>query len=352
MAQLYALTVAQNLHEILKGTALHTADTHGTNLLLVCQNADGGVGGDGVHVEDGLQLCIGAHPVVVTVGCQQAAIQTHLTALTGGHNGQLGAAEIVFHNAVLLVQQLHHIQLHQVSAFALQRLSAQNHIQLLTGNDLTGGLAHLVGCQVNQQVGDHQDGIVLVLTDGDGDGGAVLAAHNAMDGQRHAGPLILLDAAIVVGLEVGNFAVLIQGLGLHVHAGGVHMGSADVGTLGKRLLANHGNHKALAAVVQIDLIAGLYLHAHLGRNKAVLLSHFGGPGGCLPLGLAGIHKGTVAQRISFHFLTLLGGQSGVAVLGGAEQGSTQFFSSHRSFSLSVYGLWLNSQPEHTVFIIP
>ena len=352
VVQLHALTVAQNLHEILKGMALHTADAHGANLLLVCQDANGSMGGDGIHVEDGLQLCIGAHPVIVTVGCQQAAIQTHLTALAGGHNGQLGAAEIVFHNAVLLVQQLHHIQLHQVSALALQRLGAQNHVQLLTGNDLAGGLAHLVGCQVNQQVGDHQDGIVLVLTDGDGNGGAVLAAHNAVDGKRHTGPLILLDAAVVVGLEVGNFAVLIQRLGLHVHAGGVHMGGADVRTLGKRLLANHGNHKALAAVVQINLIAGLHVHAGHGRYKAIFLSHFGGPGGCLPLGLAGIHKSAVAQRISFHFLTLLGGESGIAVLGGAEQGSTQFFSSHRSFSLSVYGLWLNSQPEHTPFIIP
>ena len=272
MAQLYTLTVAQNLHEVFKGAALHTADAHRANLLLVCQNADGGVGGDGVHVEDGLQLCVGAHPVVVTVGCQQAAIQTYLTALAGGHNGQLGAAEIVFHNAVLLVQQLHHIQLHQIGAFALQRLGAQNHVQLLTGNDLAGSLAHLVGCQVNQQVGDHQDGIVLVLADGDGDGGAVLAAHNAVDGKRHAGPLILLDAAVVMCLEESSFVILIERYLLQVKAWGIDMSCCEVNALFDRLCSDNCKDNSLSSVIEIDLIACFKAHSVCEFLESALFS--------------------------------------------------------------------------------
>ena len=330
MAQLDPLAVAQDLHEVLKGAALHTADAHGTDLLLVCQDADGGVLGGG-QSQHGLQLCIGADPVVMTVGAQQAPVQANLPALSGGDNRQLGSAEIILHKAVLLVQQAHDVQLHQVAALALQRLGAQDHIQLLTGNALGQSLLHLVGGQVDQQVGDHQDGIVLILADGDGNLAAVLLADHTVNGQRHAGPLVLLDATIVMGLEIGDLAVLIQGLGLQVHAGRIHMGSADVCALGQRLGAHNGNHKALAPVVQVDLIPGLDFHTGHGRLEAVLLSLGRGPGGGLPLSLAGVHKSGIALAVGLHFGPLFLAQTNKAILGAAQQRLAEFISVHCSF---------------------
>ena len=330
MAQLYILAVTQNLHEVLKGMALHTADAHGADFFLVGQNAHGGVLG-GRQGQHGLQLGIGADPVVMAVGTQQAPVQAHFPALAGRNHRQLGGAEIVFHNAVLLVQQPHDVQLHQVAALALQRLGTQDHIQLLTGNALGQGLLHLVSGQVDQQIGDHQNGIVLVLADGDGDLAAVLLADHTVDGQGHAGPLVLLDAAIVVGLEVGDFGILIHGLGLQIHPGGIHVGSADVGTLSQALGTHHGDHKALATVVHVNLVAGLDLHTGDSRLEAVLLGLSGSPRGGFPLGLAGIHKSSVALAIGFHFGTVLIRQTCVAVLGAAQQRFAEFIYVHLSF---------------------
>ena len=51
--------------------ALHAADAHGANLFLVRQYAHSSVLGSG-QVQDGLQLGVGADPVIVAVGTQQS----------------------------------------------------------------------------------------------------------------------------------------------------------------------------------------------------------------------------------------------------------------------------------------
>ena len=108
LPKLYPLAVAQDLHEILKGMALHTTDAHGADLFLVGQDAHGSVSG-GFQIQQGFQLRIGANPVIVAVGTQQAPVQAHLPALAGRDNRQLRGAEVFLHHAVLLVQQAHDV---------------------------------------------------------------------------------------------------------------------------------------------------------------------------------------------------------------------------------------------------
>ena len=184
---------------------------------------------------------------------------------------------------------------------------------------------------MDQQIGDYQNGIGFVLTNGDGDSGAVLPADDAVNGKGNAGPLVLLDAAVVVGLEVGNLGILIQGIGLQVHPGRIHMGRADIGALGQGLGADDGNQKALAPVVQKNLVAGLNFHTGDGGLKAVGDGLLGCPGGCLPFGFAGIHKSGISLGIAFHFLTLFGSDFLVAVLRLGKKGRTQFISVHGFF---------------------
>ena len=184
---------------------------------------------------------------------------------------------------------------------------------------------------MDQQVGNHHDGVVFLLADGHGDGGAVLAADNAVDGQGDAGPLVLLDAAVVVGLEVGNLGILIQGIGLQVHPGRIHMGRADIGALGQGLGADDGNQKALAPVVQKNLIAGLHRHTGDGRLKTVGDGLLGCPGSRFPFGFAGVHKGSIPFGVAFHFGALFGSDFLVAVLRLGEKGRTQFIDVHGVF---------------------
>ena len=222
------------------------------------------------------------------------------------------------------------MQLHSIGLSALQRLSAQDHIQLLTLNDLGSGFLHLVSRQVDQQVGHIQDGVIVVLTDGDGHNLTVLAVYNTVNSQGNGGPLILLDTAVVMGLQIGDLRILIQGIGLHIHTGGVHMRSADISAICQTLAADNGQQNALVPVVVVDLVTGLQIHTGFQLLKAVCLSGLYCPGSCLPFGLAGIHKGCVALAITFHFSSLLFGQAVVAVLGSKQQLLFQFF--HRTFS--------------------
>ena len=332
--QLHALCVAQTAHEVLEVSTLHAGNAHGTDLFLVSQDADSGLGG-GRNGEQSFQFCVCADTVIMAVSAEQASVQTYFTALAGGDNAQLGRQEITFSDAVLLVQQLHDVQLYQVAAFAFQRLGAQDHIQLLAGDDLCSGLLHLVACQMDQQVGDHKNGILGIFADGDGDGGAVLAADNAVQSQLHGGPLVLLDAAVVMSLEVSDLRILVQGIGLQVHTGGVYVGSADVGAICQRLSADDSQSDGLITVIVVDFITGLGFHAGGEGLEAILLSLSDGPCGSFALGLALVHESHVALAVSIHLFTLLGGDTGVAVLVGGKQGSAQFFGSHMYLSFTV-----------------
>ena len=98
---------------MLEVVALHTGNAHGADFLLVRQNADRGFCGI-FDVKNGVQLGIGADPVVVAVGTQQASVQAHLPAPAGRHYRQFGRQEVFLDEAVLFVQPAHHVQLYEV----------------------------------------------------------------------------------------------------------------------------------------------------------------------------------------------------------------------------------------------
>ena len=178
---------------------------------------------------------------------------------------------------------------------------------------------------MGQKIGNVQNGVGIVLTDGDVDHIAVLAVHSTVNGQRDGCPLILLHAAVVMGLEEGQLGILIQRIGLQVQTGGIHVSSTDIGAVGQAFAADHRQNNALIAVVKENLIAGLDVHTRDHRLKAVLHSHGDRPSGSFPLGLAGIHKFGIALAVVLHFGSLFFRQGGIAVLGSKEQGVFQFF---------------------------
>ena len=87
---------------------------------------------------------------------------------------------------------------------------------------------------MNQQVGDGKDRVVGLVADVDVDGGAVLFADDAHECKRGGDPVIALDAAIVVRVEVGHVAGLEGGVLLKVQARRVHVGAQDVKALLER----------------------------------------------------------------------------------------------------------------------
>ena len=167
---------------------------------------------------------------------------------------------------------------------------------------------------------------------------AVGTVYHTVERQRNGRPLVFLDAAVIMGLQVADLGILVQGVGLDVQPGGIHVGGADVRALAQRLGADHGQGDRFIAVVVVDFVAGLGFHAGGEGLVAPFLGLPDSPGGSLPLGLALGHERHVALGVAFHFIPLAVGEPGVAVLGRRQQGIAQFFCGHVASSYVSFRL--------------
>ena len=141
---------------------------------------------------------------------------------------------------------------------------------------------------MGQDVVDIEDGIGVILADDDLDRGAVRLDDDAVQGERSGDPLILLDAAVVVGLEEAHAAILVEGSLLEVEAGGVDVGGRDADALVDVLGADGEEEEVLAAVVVVAAVAGLQGVAEAVGGKAGVFGHLDRDGDALALGLAGV----------------------------------------------------------------
>ena len=131
-----------------------------------------------------------------------------------------------------------------------------------------------------------------------------------------------------MGLQVGNFGVLVQGVGLDVQPGAVDVSGADIHTGIQALLADDGQKDALAPVVPVDLVSRLQAHAGDEGPEAGFFSGGYGIGHSLPLGFGRVHKGRVVLAVGLHFSFLGRGQTVIAVLGLEQKGFAQGFVTH------------------------
>jgi len=148
---------------------------------------------------------------------------------------------------------------------------------------------------------------------------AVGKRHHAVELQRDGDPLVLADAAVVMGLEIGQLRVLVQGPGLQVQTGRVGMGGGNVGTPGQRLGADHRQHDALAPVVAVHLVAGFEGHTGLELHKAVLLRQLDAVLHAQPLGLAVVQEVLIILAVVVHGGLLALRQAVIAVLRRVQQ---------------------------------
>ena len=83
----------------------------------------------------------------------------------------------------------------------------------------------------------------------------VADADNAAQLERNGRPLILLDAAVVMGLEKGHAVVLVERHCADVDARRIQMRGGQADALSEALLADHGEHDALVTVDAVDPVA-------------------------------------------------------------------------------------------------
>ena len=297
-------------HGVLEVPGPHARGAHAADLLLVGQDAAAGVLGGVGDAEHGLDLRVGADPIVVAVADDHAAVQAEVPALARGDHLDLGGEEVLLLHAVLLLQDGQDGGLHGLLVHVLLGLTAYDHVQGLALNDHAGLLIHLGGGKMDEQIGDTHHGIVLIFADDHVHHGAVLLGHHAVEGQGQRHPLILLDAAVVVGIEIGKIRILIEGVLLQVHPGAVDVGAHDVEALLQRLAADDVQLDRLVHGVHVHPVPGLQGFDLLQVHVPGLLRPADGLPGAFPLGLAAVQIGPIglAQvHDLFLFPLLVGG---------------------------------------------
>ena len=105
-----------------------------------------------------------------------------------------------------------------------------------------------------EEIGHAEDGVVRLLTNRDLDNRAVFLHDNTVECKRDRHPLVLLDAAVVVRVEICQAIVLVQRVLLHIKAAGVDVRTEDVHAVLHRLRPDMEEHDRLLHIDGVDLV--------------------------------------------------------------------------------------------------
>ena len=288
--------LAEVLDEVLEVGGVEAGVAVGADLLFVGQDGDDRVFGVfDLEVRHGGGVA--ADLVVMAVSGDERAVEADVAGLEGRDHLEFRRQEVFFDDAVLLVQDLHDVELHEFRLFlALERQGADEDVQVLALDGIGQGAFLLLLREVRQEIGDDELRVALVLADVHGDGRAVALDDDAVEGQRDGGPLVLLDTAVVVGLEEREFLLLIERVRFEVEPRGVDVGRGDAQALGERLFAEHRQDDALVPVDAVDAVAGFVGLRLVELGVASLLGLCLEECGDLPLGLVVRHELLVPFR--------------------------------------------------------
>ena len=213
----------------------------------------------------------------MTVCTDHAAVKADILCLECGNCFQLCGNEIVLGDAVLFVKDSHDIELYLFAYIIIsERTGTDENVQLFTLEYLAGTSLHLVLSKVGEKVGNAEYRVAFVLADVYLYGAAVSTDNYAVKCKRDSAPLILLDSAVVMGLEVSGLLVFKERVLLHIKTGRVNVSGCNMNALFHRLPAYDRKDNCLASVVVINLVAGFKAHISLKFLVACLL----GSGNC------------------------------------------------------------------------
>ena len=167
---------------------------------------------------------------------------------------------------------------------------------------------------MREQVGNAEYRVVFVLAYVYCYFSAVSLDDNAMQRERNGRPLVLLDAAVVVGLEVSYLVLFVERVLLHVEARGVDMSRNQVHAVLNGLLADNSQDNGLLAVEVENLVAGLVLVLRTELNESARLRHLHDLGGSLALSLCDVQERLVALAELIALLQFLLGHAENCVL--------------------------------------
>ena len=158
---------------------------------------------------------------------------------------------------------------------------------------------------MDQKVGHEENGIVLVLAHVDLHGAAVLLHNHAVNGKGNRHPLVLFHAAVIMGVQISETAVLIERILFHVQTWRVDVRPENIDAVLHLLLADLKHHNGFIHPYGIHLVPGFQLFAVLHQRLQFLISRLiqriYDLVDALPLGLSSVQKVHILSGKSIHF---------------------------------------------------
>ena len=107
---------------------------------------------------------------------------------------------------------------------------------------------------MHQQIRNDEYRIIVFFTDMHFHLRAVFFYDDTMQGQRQRDPLILLDAAVIMGVQIRKLTVFIQRILLQIQTRGIDMGAQNMHSFLDRTIADMKQHDRFIHHGQINLI--------------------------------------------------------------------------------------------------
>ena len=273
----------------------------GTDFLFICQNRNSGVVRR-FGIDFRSQCGISANLVILTVGTNQAAVQTYILRFGCGNKFNFRTHKIMLGNAVHFVEQSKGVQFHSILnafffAFVNKRQAADNNIQLLALNAFAQLALVLLSAKMGQQIGYAENRVAGIFAHAYLHQLTVLFDDNAMHSQRHGHPLVFADTAVIMRFEISHLMVFVYRVRFQIKTRRIDMRSVQAHACLQRCSTEGGHSQRFAAVYEINLIAGFIFLAFFEGDIACSSQLFYSLGGKFALGLCCIQKFLVAFAV-------------------------------------------------------
>ena len=177
----------------------------------------------------------------MTVAQDHGAIKAHVASRTCRNNLKLSGEKVCFLNAVEVLQDVDDVSLNSflwlitlcISGFLAiltpnKWTIANNKVQHFALDDLGSSFSKLLSAQVDEKVGDAENRVSWILANAYVYDATVFKCKNAMNCQRNGDPLVLFDAAVVVGVKGSKLIALLERILLDVQARGVDVSTKNI----------------------------------------------------------------------------------------------------------------------------
>ena len=161
---------------------------------------------------------------------------------------------------------------------------------------------------MNQDICNGEYRILVVLSDVDHFSASVLLDDDAVNGQRNSHPLILFDAAVIVGIQIGKTIFFVKRILLQIETRGIDMRTQNIHAMFQRFFSNMVKGQRLLIVDRVDFVARVQRFALCGKILQVpvpgFFRHLDGEPHTFTLCFADVDAAFIALCYRLHLLQL------------------------------------------------